>query len=161
MSSDESDVFPSTGGVAFYSAKGSDDTSLESEVLAQIAGAKLAVASKKKHKSQKGKTAIKAPKKKPTNKNSSVTIKAGTSSSRLRSAAHGVAEHLLGAKVFMKVSCDTKHATDWKAEKFLDGVNIVFEEIVATTNKMNQSKPDFIPIKAGCGADSLHNCWQQ
>ena len=59
----------------------------------------------------------------------------------------------------MRAYCDTKHATDQKAENFWDEVSIVFEELVATTNKMNESHPEFVAIETGHGTESLHNCW--
>ena len=47
----------------------------------------------------------------------------------------------------MKVSCDAKHATNRKAKKFWDEVSIVFEELVATTNKLNESHSEFVLLK--------------
>lgn len=38
---------------------------------------------------------------------------------------------------------------------------MAFGELVASANKMNESNVEFTPIKPGCGAYSLCNCWQQ
>jgi hypothetical protein len=68
---------------------------------------------------------------------------------------------LLVSKAFLKVSCDAKHSTDKKAEKFWEEVSIVFEDLVATANKMNESNPEFSPIEPGRSVESIRNCWQR
>jgi hypothetical protein len=68
---------------------------------------------------------------------------------------------LLVARAFMKVSTDTKHSTDKKAEKFWDEVHATFEQYVASANALNESNAEFTPIEHGRGVESIRNCWQR
>jgi hypothetical protein len=63
------------------------------------------------------------------------------------------------AKEFVKLSCNAKHSTNKKVDKHGEEISIWFEELVAMTNKLNESNLEFTPIESN-QALSLHNCWQ-
>jgi hypothetical protein len=53
-----------------------------------------------------------------------------------------------------------KKSTDNKAKKFWEEISIHFEELVATTNKLNDANPEYEPIETNHGIESLQNCWK-
>ena len=118
--------FELVGDDAVDSMEGSDVSDSESEILTQIEGLKRSEESTKKHKAKTVRNTATGPKKKTTKKRSSVTKEARPASARSRSAAYTADEFLLVAKAFMRASCDAKHATDRKAEKFWDEVSTVY-----------------------------------
>ena len=56
-------------------------------------------------------------------------------------------KRFLVSKAFMKVSNNSNHSTDKKAEKFWDEMYSTFEEFVASANKMNEINVEFLPLK--------------
>jgi hypothetical protein len=66
-------------------------------------------------------------------------------------------ELLLIAKAFMKASYNGKHRTGKNAYNLWQEVNLHFEEFVATTNNLNESNPDIIPIEAIIGLNLYTN----
>jgi len=62
-SADDSDLFLFSGGEAFNSYEGPDDSNSESETLTQIEGMKHSMASRKKHKTKTVRNTAMAPKK--------------------------------------------------------------------------------------------------
>jgi hypothetical protein len=77
-----------------------------------------------------------------------------------RSTSFGRDELLILAKAFMKVSCNAKQSTDRKVDKFWEDISLHFQEFVSSTNKLNESNPEYIPINTNRGIHSLRNCWQ-
>jgi hypothetical protein len=82
-------------------------------------------------------------------------------SAHSHSVAFGSKELLLVVKAFIKVTNNAKHSTDKMADKFWDEVYTMFEEFVASANKVNETNPGFSPIETGHGTELIHNCWQR
>ena len=55
-----------------------------------------------------------------------------------RSSSFSPEELLLVSKAFMKLSNNAKHGTDKKANKFWDDIHLHYNELVATSNKINE-----------------------
>jgi len=140
---------------ASYSNREESNDSEELETLTHIAACEKRGSKKR---SKTAKLPSKSPKRQAAKNKSSATSSAVV---RSRSVSYSSDELLLVSKAFMKVSCDAKHSTDKKAEKFWEEVSIVFEELVATANKMNESNPEFSPIEPGRSVESIRNCWQR
>ena len=70
-------------------------------------------------------------------------------------------ELLLLSKAYMKVSCNAKHGTDKKAEKFWDDIALHYVELVGKANSINEDNIDFANIDILRNAESLRNCWQR
>ena len=56
-------------------------------------------------------------------------------------------ELLLLTKAFLSASWNSRHSMDKRADKFWEGIPIHFEELVATTIKLNESNLEVFPIK--------------
>jgi hypothetical protein len=56
-------------------------------------------------------------------------------------------ELLLVAKAFMKASSNSKHGTDKKMQKFWDDIHLHYNELVTTSNKINKSNTEYIPVE--------------
>jgi hypothetical protein len=61
---------------------------------------------------------------------------------------------------FMKVSSNLKHGTDKKMEKFWEDIHLHNNELVTTSNKINESNTEYVPVEIH-NMESLHNCWQR
>ena len=70
-------------------------------------------------------------------------------------------ELLLLSKAYMKVSCNAKHGTDKKAEKFWDDIALRYVELVGKANHINEDNIDYSNIDIMRNAESLRNCWQR
>ena len=125
------------------------DDSKELETIAQIAACEKSVSKKRSKKVQQH---SKNTKRVASKSNSSTTSSAVV---RSLSVSYSADELLLVAKAFMKVSCDAKHSTDKKAEKFWEEVSLIFEELVATANKINESNPEYSPIESGRSVETI------
>ena len=77
-----------------------------------------------------------AKKKKLPKKKKAVTII--DDCEKKRSMSFGPEELLLVAKSFMKVSSNMKHGTDKKMEKLWDDIHLHYNELVTTSNKINE-----------------------
>ena len=69
-------------------------------------------------------------------------------------------EHLLLSKAYMKVSCNAKHGTDKKADKFWDDITLHYVKLVGKSNSINEDRIDYFVIDMHRNAESVHNCWQ-
>ena len=106
-----------------YASDGNKEESRNSEeleTLAQIAAREKSVSKKR---SKTAKLPSKSPKRQAAKNKSSATSSGNV---RSRSVSYSSHELLLVSKAFMKVSCDAKHSTDKKAEKFWEEVSIIF-----------------------------------
>jgi hypothetical protein len=70
-------------------------------------------------------------------------------------------ELLLLLKLYMKVSCNAKHETDKKADKFWDDIALHYVELVDKSNSINEASVDYFAIDIHRNAESLRNCWQR
>ena len=67
-------------------------------------------------------------------------------------------ELLLLSKAYMKVSCNTKHGTDKKADKFWDDIALHYVEIVGKSNSINEDNIAYFVIDMHRNAESLRKC---
>ena len=125
----------------------------DDKTLAGIEAWKRAAESRKRNSSKSVKSA--QPPKKKRSRRKKIT------SNCCCTGSYSAEELLLVARAFMRVSTNAKHSTDKKAKKFWDEVYTCFEELVVTTNKVNESHPEFSPIDPGRGVESIRNCWQR
>jgi hypothetical protein len=64
---------------------------------------------------------------------------------------------LLVVKAFMKVSSNAKVGTDKKMEKFWEDIHLHYNELVSTSNKINESNMEYVPVESR-NMESLRNC---
>ncbi len=60
----------------------------------------------------------------------------------------------------MKVSSNAKVGMDKKMEKFWEDIHLHYNELVSTSNKINESNTKYIPVES-CNMESLCNSWQR
>ena len=96
-----------------------------------------------------------AKKKKPPKKKKAVTTT--DDREKKRSMSLSPEDLLLVARVFMKVGSNAKHGTDKKMEKFWEEIHLHYNELVTTSNKINESNMENIPVKSH-NMESLRNC---
>ena len=91
-------------------------------------------------------------------KNNAVT-KTGCNNKK-HSTSFSPEELLLVAKAFMKVNSNAKVGTDKKMEKFWEDIHLHYNELVSTSNKINESNMEYVPVESR-NNESLCNCWQR
>ena len=55
---------------------------------------------------------------------------------------------LLVAKAFMKVRSNAKLGTDKKMEKFWEDIHLHYNELVTTSNEINESNTEYVPLES-------------
>ncbi len=154
------------------SSSDSDDES-ECETLTELQKVRSNSGRATKKTKRKKRTTVasakeKMPKKKkkaptPTKKAPTPTKKAPTTTDdrdRKRSTSFSPEELLLVAKAFMKVSSNAKLGMDKKMEKFWEDIHVHYNELVTTSNKINESNAEYIPVECR-NIESLRNCWRE
>ena len=150
------------------SSSNSDDKS-ECETLAELERGHTKVGwAAKQTKKNKHPTVASAKKKQPTRKKKAPTISAPTISAPTttddcntkHSTSFSPEELLSVAKAFMKVSSNAKHPTDKKMEKFWEDIHLHYNDLVTTSNKINESYKEYVPVKSH-NMESLCNCWHR
>ena len=59
-----------------------------------------------------------------------------------------------------KASSNAKLGTDKKMEKFWEDIHFHYNELVTTSNKINESNAEYFSVEC-CNIESLRNCWQR
>ncbi len=118
----------------------------ESETLADLEKLHLkASTTTKKTKSTKHPEPASAKKKNLTKKNNALTET--DHNNKKHSTSFSPEELLLVAKAFRKVSTNAKVGTDKKMEKFWEDIRIHYNELIRTSNKINKSNAEYIPVE--------------
>ena len=139
-----------------YSSVGSES---ESEMLADLEKLRTkAGTTTKKTKSTKHPEPASAKKKNLT-KNNNASAKSDHNDKK-HSTSFSPEELLLVTKAFMKVSSNAKLSTDKKMEKFWEDIHLHYNELVTTSNKINKSNMEYVPVESQ-NMESLLNCWQR